>query len=520
MTNFKLRATVAALAGIAMIGLAGVAKADSTDDLLKKLRDKGILNEQEFDEFNATRDTEKIKKTSEIKASFKDGIVWESGDKQHALQVGGRVQVDYRNFDYDGSSVGNAAPAGFTGVANANAVGSDNFAIRRARIAIKGKFYNSYEYEISTNLQQANGNAAGSGGVGATDDVAFLNINWWESAQFRFGQFKMPMTLEKMTSSNNIDFMERSFVNQMAPNEEIGAMVHGVPAKGWTYALAVSNGSGQNSGDVDNRVDDKDVIARVTANAAEWMDNKEMVLHGAVSYSTGDVPVGNIGAGGTVQTQSGVRFHTLPVLTAATTAGSGPSRLIDRQRVGLEGVAAYGPFKLQGEWLRTSYDFDRTATTSTSVDQEAWYVEGMWLITGEKYADFYKNGVFGGLKPKNEFVHPDAAFSNGSWGLWEFGVRYSKYDASDFISQGLGTTVAAAGTTNGVTGGLGYTEADEWSVGIKFLPNPNFRFMLNYVKTSFDNPYTTAAGVAHGVTVNNKLEDGERALMMRTQIMF
>ncbi len=507
MKQFKLRAITTAVAGVALFGLAAGAKADSADDLLKKLRDKGILTEQEYDEFNATRDTEKVKKQSEIKASFKDGIVWESGDKQHSMKVGGRVQLDYRNFDYNERNKGNAAPSSsLVGVANGTSVGSDNFAIRRARISVSGKFYDSYEYEISTNLQSVANSV--------TDDQAFLNIHWWDEAQFKFGQFKMPMNLEKMTSSNNIDFMERSFVNQMAPSEEIGAMIHGIPAKGWTYALAVSNGAGQNNTDTDNRVDNKDVIARVTANAAEWMDNKNMILHGGVAYSKGDIPAGAVGAGGTVQTQSGVRFHTLPVLASNKSDGTGVDHTIDRERLGLEAIAAYGPFKLQGEWFKTNYDFNRTATLGSSVDQKAWYLEALWLITGEKYADFYKNGAMGALKPKNEFVHPSAAASTGAWGLWEAGVRYSKYDASDFksTSEGLGTTVA-----NVVTAGAGYTEADEWTVGIKFLPNANNRYMLNYVRTNFDNPYSSTV---RGVSVNNKLEDSEHAIMLRTQIMF
>ncbi|MFM9913358.1 MAG: OprO/OprP family phosphate-selective porin [Methylophilaceae bacterium] len=507
--TMKPRAIALAVSSLFLLAGSQMAMADSADDLLKKLKEKGILTEQEYDEFNATRDTEKVKKQSEIKASFKDGIVWESGDKQHSLQVSGRVQFDGRAFDYDDNNKGNVAPAGTAAQANVTTAGANNFAVRRARIAIKGKLYNSYEYEISTNLQSVANSV--------TDDVAFLNINWWEEAQFRFGQFKMPMNLEKITSSNNIDFMERSFVNQMAPNEELGAMVHGVPMKGWTYALAVSNGAGQNTTDADVRSDDKDVIVRVTGNAAEWMDDKNMILHGGVAFSQGDIAAGSIGAGGTVQTQSGIRFQTLPILGAPTVAGSGPNRTIDRQRVGLEGIAAYGPFKVQGEWLRTSYDFDRTTTTKTSADQDAWYVEGMWILTGEKYADFYKNGAFGALKPKNEFVHPSVAADTGGWGLWELGVRFSKYDASDFITQGLGTTVAASATTNAFTGGTGYTEAKEWAVGIKFLPNPNFRIMLNYVRTDFDNPYNAAA---LGILVNNKFEDSEQALMMRTQLMF
>jgi hypothetical protein len=74
MNNFKLRATAAALAGVALLGLNGVAKADSTDDLLKKLRDKGILTEQEFNEFNNTRDIEQEQSAKEKSALNKGKI--------------------------------------------------------------------------------------------------------------------------------------------------------------------------------------------------------------------------------------------------------------------------------------------------------------------------------------------------------------------------------------------------------------------------------------------------------------
>lgn len=74
MTSFKLRATVAAVAGVALFGLAAGAKADSTDDLLKKLRDKGILSEQEYNEFNNTRDSEQDQKAKEKSALNKGKI--------------------------------------------------------------------------------------------------------------------------------------------------------------------------------------------------------------------------------------------------------------------------------------------------------------------------------------------------------------------------------------------------------------------------------------------------------------
>jgi len=491
MTSFKLRATVAAVAGVALFGLAAGAKADSTDDLLKKLRDKGVLSEQEFDEFNSTRDNEKAKKMKDIKASFKDGIVFESGDKSFAMQVNGRLHADYRyyfgiNEDDKGTPTATAASAN----------GADQYEIRRARIGVKAKFYDSYEFEVVADLA----------GAASVLDVAYMNVNWWDQAQFRFGQYKQPMTLEELTSSNNIDFQERSFVNAMAPGKEVGAMIHGVPTKGVTYALAVSNGAGKNTGmETDNRVDNKDVLGRVTANFAEIMGNSDMVLHAGASYSTGKIPDATAAASAGRTEARGLTFFTAP--TARTDDNS-----IDRKRTGLEGVVAYGPFKLQGEWFRTNYEFD-TATQSYDLDQKAWYAEALWLVTGEKYSSFYKNGAFGALKPKNDFVHPSAAMSSGAWGLWELGLRYSKFDADDYDDARL---VAGGTDANITTKSTGYSEAHAWTAGVKFLPNPNTKFVLNYVKTDFDNNLLGTSTLK----VNGSDVDSERALIMRAQWMF
>jgi phosphate-selective porin OprO and OprP len=74
--------------------------------------------------------------------------------------------------------------------------------------------------------------------------VGYLDVAWFEKAKFRVGQFKMPFSLEQLTSSNNIDFIERSFVDSMIPAKERGMYKSlGEPVPGTTYALAVSNGN-------------------------------------------------------------------------------------------------------------------------------------------------------------------------------------------------------------------------------------------------------------------------------------
>ncbi|MEQ6341947.1 MAG: porin [Gammaproteobacteria bacterium] len=127
----------------------------------------------------------------------------------------------------------------------------------------------------------------------------------------------------------------------------------------------------------------------------------------------------------------------------------------------------------------------------------AWYTSLTWLMSGERYADSYKNGGFGRIKPKQNFV----LLTEGT-GAFELGVRYSQFDASGFtIANTAGTGQLKAGLTN---------EANAWTLGGKWILNPNARLMLNYVRTSFHTP----------VTLNGKTDGHEDALTMRAQLDF
>jgi phosphate-selective porin OprO and OprP len=504
--NLKLNKLVAtALASTFFLGFAGTTFADTTDDIVNALMAKGILTEEEGALLMKGRTGEKEaaekKKESAVSAKYKDGLSFESGDGKFKASINGRVHADYRFFDYnDGDR--NVAPLAATVT---NSIGSvtnvtDTFDIRRARLGFKAAWKDYYEAEVVADLANT-----------TTLDVGYLNIAWWKPVQFRFGQFKMPMNLEELTSSNNIDFMERSYVNQLAPTKEIGLMVHGTPFTGVTYALAGSNGNLKNA-ESDIREDGKDIIGRVTANFAEMMDKKDMVMHAGVSYSTGDTPEGTVGVAGRTEAR-GATFFRAPVLANAATGFGG----IDRSRLGLEGAVAYGPFKVQTEWMQHNSDFSTISATNVKknydLDIENWYAEALWTITGEAYADAYKGGIFGGLKPKNDF---DPTTFKG--GLWEVGVRYSEFDASDYNSAGIeqGTTLGAADARI-TTKAAGFAKAEAWTAGIKFLPTANTRLMLNYIDTDFSDVIGGATG---GIIVNNKRVDDEQALIMRAQWMF
>jgi phosphate-selective porin OprO/OprP len=113
--------------------------------------------------------------------------------------------------------------------------------------------------------------------------------------------------------------------------------------------------------------------------------------------------------------------------------------------------------------------------------------------------------LFGGrLKPKSEFSPSEGKYG---WGAWEIGARYSKLDAKDFGSAQTNRVFITPGSsTNNVSK---FNEADAITLGLKWIPSPNVRYMLNYVMTDMD----CVAGVAC-------TNDEEKAVNLRAQIDF
>ena len=492
ISNKKL---AVAVSGAVLLMAGQVALADSTTDIVDALVMKGVLTEEEG-RLISKGHTAKAKVTPVAKE--KDGALFlETPDGNGNVSIGGRIHFDYRHFDDNGES--NAALSSVA--ATPSAVQADTFDIRRARITTKFKFAKYYSGEVTINT------------VGAVNvlDVGYMDLAWFEKAKFRFGQFKMPFSLEQLTSSNNIDFIERSFVDAYIPAKEVGLQLFGSPTKGMTYALALSNGYGSansTSAELDNRQDGKDVIGRLTYNFAEAMGDKEKVMHLGASFSAGESPLTS-GFGGNRSTESrGLSFFTQPVISPL---GQG-DKTQTRTRWNLEGAFAFGATKLQAQYTRQNHEFD---SNFVNLDRniDSGYVQVLHTLTGEKWADRYKDGAFGALKPNKNF---DGDTMTG--GAWELGLRYSSFDASEFNISALTTAGTATGTTIGngvVTAASGYTKAHAYTTGVKFWANPNFRMMADYVYTDFNGLIGTTTP-----SLNGRAYKDEHAILMRTQIMF
>lgn len=427
-----------------------------------------------------------------IQARFAQGIFFEDPRGNWTVKLGGRVQLDYRDFHPD------------------NAV-ADTFGLRRARFGVDATLLK--DYRIVVEGEFANGNASGSTAQNVALTLGYFDVGWFAPyTRFRLGQFKPAFGYEQTLLDLYSDFMERGLQHNLLQNlnYDRGIMAYGSPYKGLWYGATVSNGVGTNleerqGNPQDVRADSKEVTLRGVVNFAQLFDVSNTIVHVGGSYKQAKIAngAGNPYVAATVQTEArGATFFTPAGFGAPGVTVSN----IDRTFNNAEFLLSYGPFKVQGEYTQVEYegtrldpgpelDFTRKLSANT--------VSAFWLVTGESYADFYRDAQITKILPRNRF----ARGKGGGWGAWEVGLRYSQFDGDDFSNSNPAGT-GRLGTTSPVSSST--TGAHAVTAQLKWIPNVYTRFWLDYVDTRFDTP----------IVVNGVTEDKERAILLRGQIDF
>ena len=487
------------------------------EDLVDKLREKGVLTEEEYQEMRTGVRAEKrkvaVERASEAdkkekakdapKVTMGPGLRIDSGDGQHSIAVTGRLHFDYRDLPDEYGSFNDRDSASL----------GDGFEIRRARIGVSGKMFNDLGFEVITNTV----------GSGDLIDTAWLNLGYIKSAQLRMGRFKQPFSLEQLTSSNNIDFMERSYADQLAPGKKLGVMLHGEPIDGLTYAVSHFQQDSRQQSEGDGFQN----AARVTLNAAQLFEFKNSVLHLGVAGTDGHYQIRPTTSS---QTSSAASSSTRGTIVGFNSENRGLSNVyraqiggstlatagfndadeivanVSKDMTGFEAALAYGPVKLQGEMVTASFDAIHQSAGQTVVgDVDADYFELIWNITGEKWSEAYRSGAFSGIKPTNNFR------SGGGLGAWQIGARFSTYDASDIRVSG--TSSREQNVDKGET----------LTIGVNWLLNTNVRFMLNYADTKFKGSATSPAVAVTPLDISGATptaQDSEQVISFRTQVAF
>lgn len=445
--------------------------------------------------------TEKTVDQNGVRAYLGQGLVFEDPRGRWRLNVSGRAQTDYRMFSPDSSS-------------------ADTFTLRRARIGVDATLLNDYRVFVEEEFaNQATGPAANNAPIMT---FAFADLLWFRpGVKFRVGQFKPFIGLDNTMLDLQTDFLERAFTQNLFQNliYDRGVMAFGEPVPGLVYSAAVTNGTGQNVDEAQGNLreaesDGKEISTRLVGNFAQFFNIPDTVIHLGGSYKHGSNPNSktNPYRAATVQTEArGITFFIPEPFNA--TAGATNVSPIDRTIIDVEWALAHKWAKLQGDYAQATYEGTKQAGAGApsefSRTLKAWYVTAGVMLSGEYYADIYRDGAFVRPRPNNNFVLGDKG-----WGLWELSFRYSSFDGSDFDNANLANTgrPIQSGTPFASFPNItrGTSKANAYSLGLKWQPNMYLRFMANLIHTKFDTP----------VVVNGKATDYENALTMRAQLDF
>lgn len=344
---------------------------------------------------------------ADVKVSTKGGLKVETDDGNFMFRTGGRIHLDAAFHDDDRSDL------------------EDGTKFRRARLFLSGTIYRDWAFKAQYDF--------------AEDDVAakdlYIKYKPWG---ITIGQFKQPLSLEELTSSNYTTFIERASINNLATSRRIGV---GYNTGGDNYSFAASV-YGRNVGE--DTVDDEGFGVGGRLTFAPWA-SATRALHLGVAASMESPRLGDDAA----------RFRARPE------ANVDGGRLIDTgslsgvddiSKYGLEAALVQGPFSLQAEYLAVSV---LREAGNPDTDFDGYYVFGSWFLTGESRPYNASKGRFGRVKP------------TAKSGAWELAARYSNLNLNDGV----------------VTGG----EMDNWTLGVNYYMNANTRLMFNYISVDTDD---------------------------------
>lgn len=332
----------------------------------------------------------------------------------------GYIQGDARYFDDD-----------------AELEQTDTFLLRRARLNFDGTYGDEISFRIGAEF--------GSGRNGELYD-AYVDWKALPVGSLRAGKFKVPIGLERLQSNSRLLFRERSLVDNLIPNRDVG--IAWQTSGRLEAALGIFNQATDRRREDEDVDDDKVVAARVFGKP--FTDG---VLQGLA-----------VGVGGSYGQADQAPVSSTSVTTGGNTIfryAAGTRRDGTEQRISPQFYWYAGSFGLLGEYVISELELT-DGTIEESIDNDAWQIAGSWVITGEK------NG-WRGIKPDRPYQ-----LGGGGWGAWELVARVSELDLDDDLFPIFANPETSV------------SKARAYEVGLNWYPNPVLKVILNLAQTEFD----------------------------------
>jgi phosphate-selective porin OprO/OprP len=390
-----------------------------------------------------------IIKASDQGFSFSSPPDPHNGDlPDYKINLGGIIQADGRFF---------------TSGADKN-VGS-TFFLNRVRPILSGTVGKYYDFKITPDF--------GQGKVTLQD--AYLNMTYFKQAQVQGGKYKAPVDLERLQEDRDLEFSERSEIQNLVPNRDTGIEVHSdnLFDNRLTYQAALMNGVPNNTAadttDLDTN-DGKDFVGRIFLTPFKLTENEWLKGLGfGFAGSYGDE------RGATISTYKTYGMSTWFSYNKGVTASGLRARLEPQvyyywRSLGLMAEYAQDTHSLN---LFTKVGSGATARLINRTDtftDTGYFAQASYLLTGE-------DATYGWVKPYHPFDP-----RNGFWGAWEVAARISNVAAQTRQFQ-LGFASPSVSANN----------ATEWAAGINWYLTRNVKWQFDYANTYFNGGAGTTA---------------------------
>ncbi len=348
---------------------------------------------------------------------WSNGFKVESSDKAFKLKFGGRIQADFT----------------FASVDDVLGETEDGFEFRRARLFMSGLIYERIEFKAQYDF---------TGGDADFKDMYIGVKNNWGT--LRFGHFKEYFSLEELTSSKYLAFIERSSpIEAFSPSRNSGIGVHGKRGDqlNWGFGLFYdADGFG-----VSTDEDKMNITGRVAFRPL-FEEKGARMIHLGLSATQKD-----LGNGGTFRFRARPEAHFTDRFVNTGSFGADSAFILD-----LEVAGVFGPIWFSGEYLQANVD----SAGSGDPTFGGYSVQVGYYFTGEHRRYKTSSGGFDRQKPLENFL------KDGGIGAWEVALRISHLDLND----------------GAVFGG----EQDNYTLALNWYLNPATRMMVNYVHADVD----------------------------------
>lgn len=350
-----------------------------------------------------------------------------------SMKMGGRVMYDF-----------NFLSAGDNYQVNGNE-------FRRVRLSVKGKATKNINYKVEVDLAGSDVNLR---------DV-YLQFLFPENAgNLKLGSFTEPSSLDNMTSSNSMTFFERSMMSNTQPYIYNAGFMYAnhklLDGKiGVQLAYTFNGYNNYKSAFTDTNIEGgANFIGRLTGIVLNNKEKKQ-VVHLGVNYERRDDNEDEYDYSFRVENHMGDKFKVIASPDNEDAIALGNFK--NTSDIGFELATASGPLSLQAE-----YEMSSIVTDIDTYKIAGYYAFASFFVTGEHRS--YKNGAFGGIKPKSEFCLKD-----GKFGALELVARYSVMDFSSY--PGVADNNSIANIT----------------AGFNWYLNKNTRIMYNYTNANFND---------------------------------